>query len=160
MHKEEIFGRILQEEREAKKISQEKLAKLTGLDRTFISLIENGKRSPTLSTILKICSALEINPSADKIITKERSLLCPLISYQINKVSTVSNPCSGMRSDHIHNGWAQHRVQRQCVATWQTVMHCHCTVIPPVMPRCTGYTRGIRGILPGKRDIELITKLK
>lgn len=63
MHEEEIFGRILQEERKAKKISQEKLAKLAGLDRTFISLVENGKRSPTFSTILKICSALEIDPS-------------------------------------------------------------------------------------------------
>jgi transcriptional regulator with XRE-family HTH domain len=63
MDKEEIFGKILQEERKAKKISQEKLANLTGLDRSFISLIENGKRSPTFSTILKICSALEISPS-------------------------------------------------------------------------------------------------
>ena len=63
MHEEEIFGKILQEERKAKKISQEKLAKLTGLDRTFISLIENGKRSPTFATILKMCSALEILPS-------------------------------------------------------------------------------------------------
>jgi len=63
MHEEEIFGKMLQEERKAKKISQEKLAKLAGLDRTFISLIENGKRSPTFSTILKICSALEIAPS-------------------------------------------------------------------------------------------------
>jgi transcriptional regulator with XRE-family HTH domain len=63
MHEEEIFGKILQEERKAKKISQERLAKLAGLDRTFISLIENGKRSPTFSTILKICSALEIAPS-------------------------------------------------------------------------------------------------
>jgi transcriptional regulator with XRE-family HTH domain len=63
MDKEEIFGKILQDERKAKKISQEKLAKLTGLDRTFISLVENGKRSPTFSTILKICSALEIDPS-------------------------------------------------------------------------------------------------
>ena len=63
MHEEEIFGKILQDERKAKKISQEKLSKLTGLDRTFISLIENGKRNPTFATILKICSALEINPS-------------------------------------------------------------------------------------------------
>ena len=62
-NKEEIFGKILQDERKAKKISQEKLAKLTGLDRTFISLIENGKRSPSFSTILKICAALEIDPS-------------------------------------------------------------------------------------------------
>jgi transcriptional regulator with XRE-family HTH domain len=63
MEKEEIFGKILQDERKAKKLSQEKLAKLTGLDRTFISLVENGKRSPTFSTILKICLALEIDPS-------------------------------------------------------------------------------------------------
>lgn len=63
MEKEEIFGKILQEERKAKNVSQEKLAKLTGLDRTAISLIETGKRSPTFSTILKICSALEVDPS-------------------------------------------------------------------------------------------------
>ena len=63
MFEEQIFGKILQSERKAKKISQEKLSKLSGLDRTFISLVENGKRSPTFSTILKISSALEINPS-------------------------------------------------------------------------------------------------
>ncbi len=63
MNEEEIFGKIIQEERKAKKISQEKLSKITGLDRTFISLIENGKRNPTLSTILKISTALEISPS-------------------------------------------------------------------------------------------------
>ncbi len=63
MNEEEIFGKIIQEERKAKKISQEKLSKLTGLDRTFISLIENGKRNPTFSTIVKISSALEISPS-------------------------------------------------------------------------------------------------
>ena len=43
---------MLQDERKAKSISQEKLAKLTGLDRTAISHIENGKRSPTFTTIL------------------------------------------------------------------------------------------------------------
>jgi predicted transcriptional regulator len=45
-NKEEILGKILQEERKAKKISQEKPAKHTGLDRTFISLTGNGKRNP------------------------------------------------------------------------------------------------------------------
>jgi transcriptional regulator with XRE-family HTH domain len=63
MNEEEIFGKIIQEERKAKKISQEKLSNLTGLDRTFISLIENGKRNPTLATILKISLALEVSPS-------------------------------------------------------------------------------------------------
>jgi len=40
--KEEILGKILQDQRKAKSLSQEKLARLTGLDRTAISLIENG----------------------------------------------------------------------------------------------------------------------
>lgn len=63
MNEEEIFGKIIQEERKAKKISQEKLSKITGLDRTYISLIENGKRSPTLTTIVKISAALQISIS-------------------------------------------------------------------------------------------------
>ncbi len=46
MHEEEIFGRILQEERKAKKISQEKLAKLAGLDRTFIRPHRKRKTEP------------------------------------------------------------------------------------------------------------------
>lgn len=78
MQNEEIFGKILQEERKAKKISQEKLAKLTGLDRTFISLIENVKRSPTFSTILKICSALEINPSELFLIYEKKDPECTM----------------------------------------------------------------------------------
>jgi len=61
--KEEILGKIIQEQRKAKKLSQEKLGKITGLDRTAISLIETGKRSPIFITILKICSALKIKPS-------------------------------------------------------------------------------------------------
>ncbi len=47
--KEEILGKILQEEGKAKQISQEKLVILSSLDRTVISIIENGKRSPTLT---------------------------------------------------------------------------------------------------------------
>ena len=60
---EEVFGKIIQAERKAKKISQDKLAKLTGLDRTSISLIETGKRSLTFSTLLKISNALDVPPS-------------------------------------------------------------------------------------------------
>lgn len=63
MREKEIFGEIVQEERKARKISQEKMAQLTGLDRTFISLIENGKRCPTLTTILKISAVLKIPAS-------------------------------------------------------------------------------------------------
>jgi len=52
-----IFGELVKELRNQRDLSQEKLASKTGLDRTFISLIENGKRNPTLLTLLKISGA-------------------------------------------------------------------------------------------------------
>jgi len=55
-----IFPKVLKQLRTEKKISQEKLAELCNLDRTYISLLERGLRQPTLSTLFKISNALEI----------------------------------------------------------------------------------------------------
>lgn len=44
--------------RKAAGISQYRLAKLTGLSREAIRLIENGERSPTLHSLLLIASSL------------------------------------------------------------------------------------------------------
>jgi len=60
---ETVFPKVLKELRTNKKISQEKLAELCNLDRTYISLLERGLRQPTLSTIFKLSHALEISPS-------------------------------------------------------------------------------------------------
>lgn len=60
---ENIFAKVLKEARTEKNISQEKLAELSNLDRTFISLLERGLRQPTLSTIFKLSYALDIGPS-------------------------------------------------------------------------------------------------
>ena len=43
-------------------LSQEKLAKLTGLSQSYISDIENGIKIPHIHTINKIACALKINP--------------------------------------------------------------------------------------------------
>jgi len=58
-----IFGNLLKEIRVEKRFSQEKLADLCSLDRTYISLLERGLRQPTLKTIFKISKALNITPS-------------------------------------------------------------------------------------------------
>lgn len=58
----ELTGRILREYRIRKKLSQEVLSGLAGLDRTHYSKIERGLRSPTLDTLFKIAMALEIPP--------------------------------------------------------------------------------------------------
>ena len=59
----QTFGIVLRELRVQNKLSQEKLAELCELDRTYISLLERGLRQPTLSTIFKLAKALQTKPS-------------------------------------------------------------------------------------------------
>ena len=58
------FGIFLSSLRTDKKISQEKLAELSQLDRTYISLLERGCRQPTLMTLFKISKAFNLNLSS------------------------------------------------------------------------------------------------
>ncbi len=60
---EEAFGVVLKKRRNKAGISQELLASLCNLDRTYISLLERGKRRPTINTIFVICENLDIKPS-------------------------------------------------------------------------------------------------
>lgn len=60
---EEALAIVLKEYRTEKKFSQEELADKCDLDRTYISLLERGKRKPTLSVIFNICNSLKVKPS-------------------------------------------------------------------------------------------------
>lgn len=57
------FGKRIKIERIKKEVSQEKLAELSGLHRTTLGTIENGKTSPTLDSIAKIAKALNVTLS-------------------------------------------------------------------------------------------------
>lgn len=60
---EQAFGHILRRHREIAGISQESLALACGIDRTFVSMLERGKRQPTLKTLFKIADSLDLPPS-------------------------------------------------------------------------------------------------
>lgn len=60
MNIENAFATVLKDLRTQKKISQENLAFLSGLDRTYISLLERGKRQPTLTSLFSISKALDM----------------------------------------------------------------------------------------------------
>ena len=64
----EAFGQVLRAEREEAGLSQEKLAFESGIDRTFVSMLERGVRQPSLTTIFHICEALGVAP--DDVVTK------------------------------------------------------------------------------------------
>jgi transcriptional regulator with XRE-family HTH domain len=57
------FGEIIREARESLAISQEALADTAGLHRTYISLLERGLRNPSLSVILCLADALNLQAS-------------------------------------------------------------------------------------------------
>ena len=57
------LGENLKRIRLAKKMSQGDLSKSLGVDRAYISNIENGRMNPTLSTLEKIAGALGISSS-------------------------------------------------------------------------------------------------
>ena len=53
----------LKQERERLGLSQMALAYESDVSQNMITYIETGKRTPTLNTILKLCTAMKINPS-------------------------------------------------------------------------------------------------
>ena len=57
-----VFGQNLKKYRTSQNLSQEKLAELSGLHRTYISSIERYKRSISLENIQRIANALNIEP--------------------------------------------------------------------------------------------------
>lgn len=58
---EHRLGDILRRERLKASLTQERLAHSAGVDRTYVSMLENGKASPTLETLFRICEAIGVS---------------------------------------------------------------------------------------------------
>lgn len=57
------LGENLKKIRTEKNITQTELAEKLGVDKSFVSNLENGKTNPTLSTITNLAQALEVSPN-------------------------------------------------------------------------------------------------
>ncbi len=57
------LGKNLKKLRLKKKMSQGDIARKLGVDRAYISSIENGRMNPTLSTLEKLAEAIGVNSS-------------------------------------------------------------------------------------------------
>ena len=60
----EVFGKKVLERRQSLKISQETLANMADIDRTYLPDIEKGKRNVSLKVADKIAKALSISLKA------------------------------------------------------------------------------------------------
>jgi len=52
-------GQAIKEERQKKNLSQEKMALLANIDRTYASALERGIKNPSIEVILKISKGLD-----------------------------------------------------------------------------------------------------
>jgi transcriptional regulator with XRE-family HTH domain len=59
-----MLGRELRKARHAAKITQEELAFEAGIDRTYISQLENDRKSPTVAVLLRLAAVLSVPASS------------------------------------------------------------------------------------------------
>jgi len=57
------LGKKIKTLRQKQNISQEQLAQQCGFDRTYISMLERGKRNPSFLNLQKLCTGLQVNLS-------------------------------------------------------------------------------------------------
>ena len=58
----DIFGEALKRWREKRGLTQEALAHEAGITASYAGQVERGRKTPTLTVILKLCRALECTP--------------------------------------------------------------------------------------------------
>lgn len=57
------IGQTLRDHRKKADLTQEELAESAGVHRTYVSLLERDKKSPTLKVVFQLCRALGTRPS-------------------------------------------------------------------------------------------------
>lgn len=57
------LGEKIQQLRKERNLTQEDLADLIGVDRSYMGFVERGERNPTLAKIIKIAHVFKINIS-------------------------------------------------------------------------------------------------
>ncbi|MDO8590594.1 MAG: helix-turn-helix transcriptional regulator [bacterium] len=61
MNESAKLGKNLKRIRTAKGVSQGEIGRILGVDKGFVSNIENGKTNPTLATIAKLAKAIGVS---------------------------------------------------------------------------------------------------
>jgi transcriptional regulator with XRE-family HTH domain len=61
MDMRKLVGRNVRRIRQAKGLTQEQLAEVSGFSQQYISGLEQGRRNPTVVTVYELAAALEVN---------------------------------------------------------------------------------------------------
>ena len=89
MDNKKLLGQRIKYFRKAKKLTQEQLAELVGMEPNSISIIESGRNFPTLNSLEKIARALdiELNILIRYSRTRTNSEIIDNINFELTKLS-------------------------------------------------------------------------
>lgn len=59
-----MLGHELRKAREEARLTQEQLSTAATIDRTYISQLENNRKSPTVDVLFRLCDALGVSASS------------------------------------------------------------------------------------------------
>ena len=100
-NKKELLGLRLKEYSENRKLTQDKLAEMVGIDPKHLSRIENGRNYPSLETLEKILDSLDVSyeeifnfkllVSKDELIKKINSRLEVLDESKLKLIYNIVN---------------------------------------------------------------------
>jgi len=63
MTTKELIGLRIKKIRTSKRLTQESIAEVVGINPKYLSSIERGKENPTLNIVLKVAESLDISPN-------------------------------------------------------------------------------------------------
>ena len=94
-----LIGQRIRNYRTQKKLSQEKLAELSGCHHTYIGQVERGEKNATLESIEKIASALNVSLAQlfEKLGDTETADSIPLKCYEFLSAKTKAE------QEHLYN---------------------------------------------------------
>ncbi len=87
---EKSFAEKLKSLRKYKRITQEKLAEMVDLDVRHIARLEAGEGLPTVTTLLKFCSAFDVTPN--DLLSYDKNVYKDNLKSDINDMLKLAKP--------------------------------------------------------------------
>ncbi len=87
---EKSFAEKLKSLRKYKRITQEKLAEMVELDVRHIARLEAGEGLPTVTTLLKFCSAFDVTPN--DLLSYDKNVYKDNLKSDINDMLNLAKP--------------------------------------------------------------------
>ncbi len=95
------FGSTLKRFREARRVSQSKLAERAGFDHSYVSRLESGARTPTRDAVVQLAQALDLTEVNQDELLASAGFLPREVSSLLSSEPEITEVLSLLRNDDV-----------------------------------------------------------